>query len=118
MIAVQSHRIRREGRVGLGVDAFFAMACAVHVLAVADAWASVDWERMSGHMRCYQTTIVALSTALFLLFMGTEQAPTPGQPEDKQTTVLPPMASCPPPGDDPLAVATAGTIARRHMHLL
>ena len=96
MIAVQSHRIRSEGRVGLAVDAFFAMACTVHVLAAADAWAHVDWDRMSVHMRYYQMTIVGLSTLLFLLFMRTEQPteqPTePDQPEDKEATVPPSIA--------------------------
>ena|SRR5690348_12215684 len=93
MIAVQSHRIRSEGRVGLAVDAFFAMACTVHVLAAVDAWAHMDWDRMGVHMRYYQMTLVALSTLLFLLFMRTEQSPSPGQPEDKEAATVPPLTA-------------------------
>ena len=89
MIAVQSYRIRKEGRGGLGVDAFFAIACSAHILAVADVWANVDWHPMSTAMRCYHLTIVALSTLLFLLFMRTQQTPERCQVDDEESKVSP-----------------------------
>ena len=117
MTVVQSHRIRREGRGGLAVDAFFAMACAAHVLAVADAWANVDLEGMGGHMRCYQMAIVGLSTLLFLLFMCTHRAPSPGHPEDEKATVPPSIASLSLLMHNDAAIDIAGAIARSRMHL-
>jgi len=87
MIAVQSHRIRKEGRSGLGVDAFFAIACSAHILAVVDVWVHVDWHPMSAPMRCYHLTIVALSILLFLLFMRTQQPPECCQPDDEESKV-------------------------------
>jgi hypothetical protein len=93
MIGLQSHRIRRDGRGGLGVDAFFAIACSAHVLAVIDVWASVDWQSMSAHMRSYQLTIVALSILLFLLFMRTQQPPEAWLPDNEETKVPPSLLS-------------------------
>jgi hypothetical protein len=97
MIGVQSHRIRTSGRGGLGVDAFFAMACTVHVLAVADVWAHADWQAMSAPMRHYQLAIVALSTLLFLLFMRTHQPSEAAQPEEEEAKALPLISSPPSP---------------------
>ena len=65
------------------------MACTAHVLAVADVWANVDWQRMSAHMRHYQLAIVALSTLLFLLFIHTPQSPSTDQPEEEEAKVRP-----------------------------
>jgi hypothetical protein len=111
IVTIQTLRIRHRGRAGLAVDAFFAVACTAHALAVADAWADMDLAAMPRHMRCYQMGLAALSALLAVLFLCTNQEPGP-IPPGARTPTEPTVTTSPrPPRSRSACTATGPPLA-------